>query len=370
MKRILVAALALTAVAATMSPATASPPRKRLTLPPPTGVHAVGTAELHLVDSTRADPWVPDSGPRELMVSMYYPAAVPVGPPRQYLTTREAAMLLAANDLPAVPPELLAGTRSSAHRGAPPLPRWHGYPLVVLSNGLGMPRATLTGLAEDLASRGYLVADIGHNYEANGTAFPDGHVTGCAACGPGLDHVLLSKVRTADVSFVLDRLTAAGSPYAGLIDPAKIGMAGQSVGGNAAPLAMLADRRIRAGVNLDGRLWAPLPESGVDRPVLMLGREAAHTPAGKDPTWPETWPKLHGWKRWLTVAGAAHTGFTDNIALLDQLGITEPGILPGARSMALTRAYVAAFFDLHLRNRPQPLLDGPVAANPEVAFWH
>ncbi|QWF80419.1 alpha/beta hydrolase family protein [Amycolatopsis sp. CA-230715] len=364
MKRILTAAVA---IAAMLSPATVSAAPKRLTLPPPTGGYAVGTAELHLVDSARADPWVPDSGPRELMVSMYYPVVVPVGAPRRYLTTKEAAMLLAANDLPDVPPVLLAGTRSSARVGAPPVPR--RSPLVVLSNGLGMPRATLTGLAEDLASRGYVVAAIGHNYEAEGTAFPDGHVTECAACGPGHDDVLLPKVRATDVSFVLDRLTAKDSPYARLIDPAKIGMAGQSVGGNAAPLAMLADRRIRAGVNLDGRYWSPLPESGVDGPVLMLGRAPQHTPGGQDPTWPETWPKLHGWKRWLTFDAAAHTGLTDNIALMDQMGLTKPGTMPGARSMDLTRAYVAAFFDLHLRSRPQPLLDGPVAANPEVRFW-
>lgn len=37
-----------------------------------------------------------------------------------------------------------------------------------------MPRATLTGLAEELASRGYIVAGIGHNYEADGIMFPDG----------------------------------------------------------------------------------------------------------------------------------------------------------------------------------------------------
>jgi hypothetical protein len=29
---------------------------------------------------------------------------------------------------------------------------------------------------------------------------------------------------------------------------------------------------------------------------------------------------------------------------------------------------VNAFFDLHLRGIPQPLLDGPTAAHPEVVF--
>jgi hypothetical protein len=49
-------------------------PTDELVLPAPTGRHPVGMAELHLVDRDRPDPWVP-TGPRELMVSVWYPAA-------------------------------------------------------------------------------------------------------------------------------------------------------------------------------------------------------------------------------------------------------------------------------------------------------
>lgn len=38
------------------------------------------------------------------------------------------------------------------------------------------------------------------------------------------------------------------------------------------------------------------------------------------------------------------------------------------RSVQITRTYVGAFFDLHLRGVPGPVLDGPSAANPEVGF--
>ena len=41
---------------------------------------------------------------------------------------------------------------------------------------------------------------------------------------------------------------------------------------------------------------------------------------------------------------------------------------PGARSLDITRAYVRAFFDQHLRGRPQPLLDRPSPSYPEVTF--
>src|SRR5262245_7563494 len=51
--------------------ATAAP--ARADLPRPTGRHAVGTTELHLVDHGRPDPWV-KGRTRELMISVWYPA--------------------------------------------------------------------------------------------------------------------------------------------------------------------------------------------------------------------------------------------------------------------------------------------------------
>ncbi|WP_431898518.1 hypothetical protein [Nonomuraea sp. bgisy101] len=48
--------------------------------------------------------------------------------------------------------------------------------------------------------------------------------------------------------------------------------------------------------------------------------------------------------------------------------MSAPGDLSPQRSLEITRAYVGAFFDLHLKGRKQPLLDGPSPADPEVAF--
>jgi len=360
---------AVAAMGVTASPASATP--TRLTLPPPTGHYFVGTTDLHLVDRSRLDPWVPESGPRELMVTMFYPALLPVGTPRRYLTTQEAAMLLASGDVPDVSPETVGSTSTSARVDAPPLPSWHGLPMVVLSPGLGMPRALFTGLAEDLASRGYVVADIGHNYETFGTAFPDGHVTTCVACDHNHDLSLVPAVRAADVSFVLNSLTGPKPVWPGgvLIDASRIGMAGHSIGGAAAVRTMVDDSRVRSGMNMDGSFLALPPATGLNRPFVMLGSAVTHTPTGRDPSWPDTWARLTGWKRWLTMADASHVSFIDTIALTDQLGVSPPGTISGVRSMALTRAYVNAFFDLTLRGRPQPLLDGPTAANPEMKFW-
>ena len=85
-------------------------------------------------------------------------------------------------------------------------------------------------------------------------------------------------------------------------------------------------------------------------------------------TWERDWKLLTGWKRWLLVAGAIHASFTDLALLADQIGIDTGAALPGARSLDITRAYVRAFFDQHLRSKPQALLDQPSPRYPEVTF--
>ena len=178
--------------------------------------------------------------------------------------------------------------------------------------------------------------------------------------------------RAADVSFVLNELTGAHPawPGAGLIDPSRIAMAGHSIGGAAAIAAMVADSRIRAGLDMDGMIPTPMPDDGLSRPFLFLGKQANYTPGGEGSvtTWERDWKLLTGWKRWLVVAGAVHASFTDLVLLADQIGIDVEPHLPGARSLEITRAYVRALFDLHLRGEPQALLDQPSPSYPEVTF--
>jgi dienelactone hydrolase len=246
----------------------------------------------------------------------------------------------------------------------------------VLSPGFTNPRSTLTGLAEDLASHYYVVAGIDHTYESLATAFPDGRVTTCLAReAPRRGQGFWEKVvtgRAADVSFVLGELTGAHPawPGAGLIDPSRIAMAGHSAGGATAIAAMLADSRVRAGLDMDGSTHARIPDHGLSRPFLFLGKQSNYTPGdeGAVTTWERDWELLTGWKRWLLVAGATHASFTDLALLADQSGIDIGSALSGARSLDITRAYVRAFFDQHLRGRPQALLDQPSPRYPEVTF--
>jgi dienelactone hydrolase len=336
-------------------------------LPAPTGSHPVGVTSLYLRDDSRPDPWVPSASARELMVSLWYPAREQGTRPARYLTQKESELLLAGAGFTDLPPDVLSRTRVNARTGAEPFGGRRSLPLVVLSPGFTWPRSSLTSLAEELASRGYVVAGIDHTYENFGQTFPDGRVVTCAACErpdiPDFEKVVVES-RARDVSFVLDELTSPRPKWtvSALVDPSRVAMVGMSIGGASTGETMLADQRVRAGIDLDGTMFKDLPEGGLSRPFMLLGS------AGDEESWTRNWPRLTGWKRWLSVTGAVHASFTDYDLLTRQLGIDLGSGLEGARSVEITRAYVLAFLDLHLRARPQPLLDAPSPHYPEITF--
>jgi dienelactone hydrolase len=348
---------------------TASTPA--LELPEPTGPYPVGLTTLHLEDRTRPDPWVPERH-RELMVSLWYPALRQAGPRAQYVTPAESALILRHLQVTSIPEDALSATVTHARVDAPPLRRRRGLPLVVVSPGFSFPRTSLTGLAEDLASRGYAVAVIDHTYESAVVTFPDGRVVPCLDCRSSIDGPAVAAGRARDVSFVLDRLTGPDPAWHGapLIDADRIAMVGHSIGGASATWTMRADARVRAGLNMDGSFQPAAgddPYPPLDRPFLMLGAEV-HGRPGADTSWDAAWSNLRGWRRWLSVTGTTHSSFTDYAILGEQAGITvQP--LSGERCIQITRAYVAAFLDRHLRRQPRPLLNGPSARYPEVQFW-
>jgi hypothetical protein len=357
-----------------------------LHLPAPTGRSPVGTTSLHLTDASRPDPWAAGAATRELMVSLWYPATPGRGRRAPYMTPAESELLLAHAGVTGVPPGALSTVRTNAVSDAPPAGRSRSLPLVVLSPGFIHPRSVLTCLAEDLASHGFVVAGVDHTYESVATAFPDGRVATCLAREaprPGRQEKVVAG-RAADVGFVLGQLTGAHPAWPGgeLIDPSRMAMAGHSIGGASAIWTMLADSRIRAGIDMDGATTASIPGHGLSRPFLFLGKQSNYTPGsagaattsqrrrkpGAVTTWEHDWELMTGWKRWLVVAGAVHASFTDLALVADQIGIETDAGIPGTRSLDITRAYVRAFFDHHVRGRPQTLLDQPSPLYPEVTF--
>ncbi|MBO2463549.1 alpha/beta hydrolase family protein [Actinomadura violacea] len=378
----------------------------QVALPPPTGPYKVGTTSLHLVDHGRRDPWTP-SRARELMVSVWYPASASSGKKYVPQMTAKAAAHFgskqgAATSNLGMPPGKAdwGAVRTHATADAPVARKAGRLPVVLYSSGLADPRTWNTTLVEDLASRGYAVVTIDHTAEASEVEFPGGRlVTGRLTEGgppssPAEVTALLKKTmsaRVADARFVLDRLPGISrGRFGGAFDLGRVGMAGQSAGGFTAAQTMHDDRRVRAGVNMDGQMdytggkpdgseLSTVARDGLDRPLLLMGTDAEgsgdHT---KQPSWNAFWRNTRGWKGDVTMTGSRHATYTDAEALLPPLaeqGIVPQGGLTGAvgtvrpaRAIAAERAYVASFFDRWLRGRDDHLLDGASPRFPEMRF--
>jgi hypothetical protein len=119
-----------------------------------------------------------------------------------------------------------------------------------------------------------------------------------------------------------------------LVDPERVGMFGQSAGGIAAAQGMLDDRRIKAGIDLDGSLecnrepsgtnLTPVAVHGLDRPFMLMGREGINHLS--EPSWRAFWTHSKGWHRDLTVRGSRHQTYTDLVAIMPQAGLAEDAV--------------------------------------------
>ncbi|MFJ8039754.1 alpha/beta hydrolase [Kitasatospora sp. NPDC096147] len=366
------------AAATTGRAAVTGPRTVRLTAP--TGPRRVATRAVHLIDRQRTDPFAPVPAPRELMVQLWYAVGSVGGcPDAPYTSARVAAAVEAGLGLPA---GLVGRLRGHAVSGAPGGGAGGGVggggvggqpsgPLVLFSPGRTGIRAGATALAEELASRGFVVAAVDHTHDAAAVEFPDGRlVTGNLPAEPedwdAQDRKEVA-VRAADLRFVADRLArllpgTAGRP---------VGVFGHSLGGAAAAEALRQDRRFAAGLDLDGGLFgSTVPAVGLDRPFLLLTSLADH----------ETWQLFRdhhrSWGRQLRITGGGHLTATDipHLAVPGRLaevwdGPTYEALLgPIApqRGTELVRAYTGAFFERFLLGRPGGLLDAPSGRYPEV----
>jgi predicted dienelactone hydrolase len=389
------------------SPEPAASTPLRLSLPAPTGPYPVGATELHLVDRDRPDPWVTDTA-RELMVTVWYPARpagkAPLAPYLPPLAAQRFGQDYAAQLGIAAEQVDWAGITTHARTGAPARANHGGYPVVVYSPGGGRSRAEGTVLVEELASRGYVVVTVDHTYETSGVEFPGGRLETQRL--PNLEPAELGRAlirtRVQDTRFVLDQLAVLASgdnPDAGkrplphglgaVLDLSRAGMYGHSAGGFTSAETMLLDRRLDAGADLDGSMAYSFTDNdfgdavtrGLDRPFLLMGaglssgRPHTHLEAAD---WRSFWQHSTGWKLDLYVPAGEHFTFTDHQTLLPQLAaaFTLPegfvaaaiGSVDPNRIITSQRVYVTAFFDQHLRRRPQPVLDGPSPKHPDIAF--
>jgi dienelactone hydrolase len=363
-RQLLATALAATAVPLA-GPASAVVGRTRLTLPQPTGPHAIGNIDLHLI-----------GGGRELMATVWYPAErsnhrlAPWMPDASWRVVIDAVGF----DAGAVSAPLTA-----ARVGAPVKPGRR--PVVIYSHGNDSVRSETTIVVQELVSHGYVVATVDHTGDGY-TLFPDGRL------GLPDDDDFNPWHSAHDMRVLLDKLellASGGNPDAerrplpaGLgdaLDMGNVGMFGWSKGATSTALVMNTDRRVRAGLGFDGEMQSQPPVEGLSRPFMIM---SAEFPRDVEPSVEEFWRKLRGWRLNVQAVGAAHGSYNDqqwfvpDIVRLTGLGDDVLrdwcGTLDRGRAVRIQQAYPLAFFDLHLRRRRQRLLEGPSRAFPEVLY--
>jgi predicted dienelactone hydrolase len=181
------------------------------------------------------------------------------------------------------------------------------FPLIVFGHGFAVTPDIYAGLLEAWARAGYVVA---------APVFPLGNAN--APGGPN-ENDLVNQPR--DVSFVITRLLALSAggqrPFAGLIDPTRVAVSGQSDGGDTALTAaynsQYRDPRIRAAAILSGM---EIPGVGgydfpAPSPPLLATQGLADT-INPPPATYAFFNIARPPKYLLTLPGAAHLGpYTD-----------------------------------------------------------
>ncbi len=177
----------------------------------PVGVRQIemvnpGQIDILAIDGTAPKPDTFPTYDRPLTVEMWYPAAEGASGD----TSFKAFLRDGTTEV------TLTG---QAMRDASPATPDAAYPLVIISHGYPGNRFLLSHLAENLASKGYVVASIDHTDSTYRTQ---------AAFGSTLVN------RSLDQLFVLEemaKMAGEGGDFAGLYDAANTGLVGYSMGG-------------------------------------------------------------------------------------------------------------------------------------------
>jgi len=387
---VILGAVALAGLLALMWSRHASP----VTLPQLAGPYPVGRVEYDWVDTARAETFGPGpGGKRELDVWVWYPAAPAANATAASYLPAAWRAARRQSQQPAALAQFLVQDPAVVHAhailNAPLASGQATYPVLVLQHGLGPILPDYTTLAEDLASRGYVVVGSTPTYSAAVVAFPDGRVVpGVPAANvPDLaspaeaQKILdaLIQVWAADDSFVLTQTAALNHAdpdgrFTGHLDLNKVGFWGHSFGGAAAAETCHLDKRCRAGLNLDGDPYGDVVKAGLDRPFMSIWSEP---PSPTDADWVQATSQMRQMESRLgadgyqvMIRGGRHFNFTDNSVFYAPFLVARGGLGPinGRRFLAISTAYIAAFFDHTLKGQAQPLLDGPSTAYPEVMF--
>lgn len=303
---------------------------KIIELPNPQGPYLVGTVAYNWLDTNRDEIITPeDNDYRQVTVQLYYPAKqIKDTRPAHYFPQIEwvrAGFRTQKGDFPqklaqdfgrynrvlsySLPEALVDDTQDN-------------YPLLLFGTGGNMSRHFYTGISEELASQGYIVAVISHPYSsmdffpAGGFLMSSQHWQAPEDATQKEETKLdeeLSNYLAADARFVLDQITMlhkndVTGRFINRINLDKIAILGHSRAGKTVSRTSSTDDRIKAAVIYDNIGPDAERENGLVQPMMSMHR-----------SWPESSVKaLHGYLEKtgsyayeVVIHSASHFTFSD-----------------------------------------------------------
>jgi dienelactone hydrolase len=323
-----------------------------LRLPEPSGPSAVGTTALLLEDESRRS----GSAGRRVALRLWYPALASGAQPAGYFLDEREARVNATNN--GLPPDMFDRLHGASRLDAPVdvSERW---PVLLMSTGWSAPIALYSGIAQELASHGYVVVGMAHPDGSGVVVYPDGTDSGFEPeTTPSSDAAV--EAWAGDVAFVarwIDAATAAprgadlpsvawpgrvSHDVLAAMDPERVGAVGHSLGGAAVVRAAVMTPIIRASANIDGSFRGPILEAGPTTPVFVMlfdGHSAL------DPS-PIVFHEhaAHAAVYETELLGSGHNNFSDQGAFVNQLAALDPSVVP-ADDLVGTIDTTRALFD-------------------------
>jgi hypothetical protein len=381
-------------------------------LPKPTGPYAVGSRYFYLIDGDRPDLISPDPRDhRAVSLQVWYPAEP--GPDDPPILLNDRKLIEGYVQEGALDPSILtewAMEPTHSFLKARPAKTKTPFP-VILYSASGVINAN-TFLSEELASHGYVVFAMGHPYwcefyfDAEGKTTPldknneyykqlwkeEGswqvlkikkEITLAKAMEDTPDlYIKLNQAMPteasdlrlwgADIGFVIAQLREMNSNtgfFKGTLDVNRIGLMGYSKGGAAAgQYCLIADDRVKAGINLGGFLFGDIVEKNLKKPFLIMEHIEPWAPDGR-PIGELFIERAESSAYMVAIKDALHGNFCDMTLAKKYFkleGIVGP--IDGEKFLKIIEYYVRAFFDKHVKGLPGAVIEDLSATYPEVYF--
>jgi dienelactone hydrolase len=246
----------------------------------PQGDYKVGTRIFRWLDMDRAELITSDiHDKRNVVVQAWYPTEENANAPHSYYLDGIGNLPEKIGIIPGWIFNHYDQVNTHGILNAPISKTQNQWPVIIFLTGNGASRAFYTSLVGGLASHGYVVLAIDHPYEAMITQLADGKIATTIEehlnDDPDLYKFMKGRLdlRIADVKFVLNQLdgkVASSDCFFSSLDKNRIVIAGHSLGGASAAVAMAVDSRIKAAANIDGTLYGELPELNCAGHFLLI----------------------------------------------------------------------------------------------------